>query len=159
MTIDLDSFPIMERTRWWMLLIGVTAPFAKLCELLSITNHSGMIPIVTIITLMILATIAGLTKRCSLDGTSRSITILTSFFGLQIHKKTLSTDRAVWVRARLAGTYQTAIIIEIGTRGYETTRLFKMSYKSGKNLPHAEDICSQVAHLLGIENKGYKGLA
>lgn len=159
MTIALDSYPLLERTRWWMLVIGLAAAFARLWDLFSHTHYRGVVSITAVVTLIILIAIVGFTKRCSLDGPSHSITLSTQLFGLQIQQKTLSTLQAVWVRARLAGGYQTAIIVEIGTHGYETTQLIKMSSKSGKNIPRAEEVCSQVALHLGLENKGYKGLA
>lgn len=159
MTIALNPYPLLERTRWWMLAIGLVAVFARLWDLFSRTQYRGVVLIAAVVTLVVLLAIAGLTRRCLLDGSSRSITITTELFGLVILKKTLSTLQSKWVRARLAGGYRTAIIVEIGTHGYRTTQLIKMSSKSGKNIPSADEVCSQVALHLGLENKGYKGLA
>ena len=142
-----------------MIVIGSVVAFARLWDLFSHTHYRDLILIAAVITLTVLIVIAGFTKRFSLESSSRSIALSTEFLGMLIWKQVLNTSQSVWVRARLAGGYQTAIVIEIGTQGYETTQLMKISSKSGKNIPLAEDVCKQVALKLGLENKGFQGLA
>ena len=159
MTITLNSYPLLERTRWWILAIVLATIFARLFGWLAHTQYRNTVLIAGAVALIGWILVAGITKQCSLDSSSRSITSSTIFFGLLVGKKTVDISQAAWVRARLAGSQQTALVVEIGTNGYRTTQLLKMSSKSGKNIPQAEKLCSLVAFHLELYNKGYKGLA
>lgn len=157
MTIDLDSFPIVERTRWWMLLMGLAAVFAKLWELLSMTNHSGMMPIIGII-MVFTTTVWGLQKKCSLDGTSHSIT----YQLVSLDYKSIKNAYALpscWVQLELAGTYQNQQYHSKWNSRIRNNAIIQDVIQNGKKSSSCRRCCSQVAHLLGIENKSYKGLA
>lgn len=76
---------------------------------------------------------------------------------LTLRRKVVEPKKIAWVRVRYDG--QKDLFLEAGTRGYQTTEVFRFPYDTGKSIPIAEGKSAQLAALWNVEDKGYRGLA
>ncbi len=159
MAVELTPYPLIERTRWCLIAGGLLAPSIQLWILLAHSKYRLTALAVICIIYLVLLVLAGFRQKNALGASPKFVTTYTTFLGWAVREKHKELSGVAWVRARVAGGWQTCLIVEVGTHGYETTELLKLAYKSGKNISVAESCCEQIAQHLDIENKGYKGLA
>ncbi|WP_091196054.1 hypothetical protein [Formivibrio citricus] len=159
MVVELTSYPLIERTRWCLVTGGLLAPSAQLWILFAHSRYRLTALIVICTIYLVLVVLAGFRQKNALAASPKFVATYTTFLGWLVREKHKELSGVAWVRARVAGGWQTYLIVEVGTHGYETTELLKLAYKTGKNISVAESCCEQIAQHLEIENKGYKGLA
>lgn len=76
------------------------------------------------------------------------------FFRFAFRNKSVPLHNIAWVRARFDG-YQD-IFIETGTRGFETTEVFRVPYNKGLGVTAAEEKTAQLTTLWSVEKKGFR---
>ena len=157
--MDLRSSSLVASLSWWIAALGVIAAELRLFALIEHGLNPDLVIGLTTAMLIALLFSAGLTRRCVLDPSSRTVERITSLYGCIVNRKSVSVAQAAWVRARITGSYNANVSVEVGTSGYLTTELVSLPNFSGRGVAKAEIICAQVANALEIPNKGFKGLA
>lgn len=157
--VNLAKYKVTDSVAWRLLAMGLAVGVLRIWDSL----RAGLSPLVAlIVTFSAIAALlfsGGLRRQSSIVVEQRTLKVTTSLFGRVIKLRQQDISNAAWVRARIIGSYQTQITVEVGTIGYITTELVRIAHKDGKGVPESEMLCARVAEILKIPNKGFKGLA
>lgn len=100
--------------------------------------------------------ISRLKRVATLDVEKKLISIEIHLYSWILSKRDFLLSEYSWVRARLPDDDIERIVVEVGTRGYETVALLKLPYKAKQGIPEAVDICRKISSVFPLENWGYK---
>jgi hypothetical protein len=157
--LELANYKITDSVAWRLLAMGLAIVIVRIWELPWSDLNSSFAWGTTFILIASLIASRGLERKSTIALDKKVLRVATSIFGRIFKQRETDISNAAWVRARVVGSYQTQIAVEVGTIGYSTTELILLSSQSGKGIPEAEMLCARVAEKLNIHNKGFKGLA
>lgn len=157
--LKLPAYRVNERLATNLVAFGLYGGGLRAWSLVSGHLAIGSVLVASLLLALALVVLGGFRRQVSLRLNPKMAESQLYFYGKKVSVRRDDLSRGAWVRARNAGSHFTEVLVEVGTYGYQTTTLVKLSYRLGKGVPAAEECAQSVSSFLGVPNKGYKGRA
>lgn len=153
--VPLDEYLVTDPSAWRMSAFAAAAAVVKVWD----ATRAGVSPrlalAATVLMMLVLIVARGWRRGSALEPETKTVRVTTRVFGRQVSTRELDVSGAVWVRARPIA-YKTQLVVEVGTAGYTTKELVRVSMDKNRGIAVAESLCARIALHLNIADKGYK---
>jgi hypothetical protein len=154
----LDEYRVTDPRAWLLSALGAAAAVVKVWDAVRVGVSPKLALAATVLMVLVLIVARGLRRKSELVPETKTVRVTTSVFGRQVSIRELDVSKAAWVRARPIAD-KTQLVVELGTAGYTTKELVRVSMAQSQGISIAEDLCARIALHLNIADKGYKPMS